>query len=98
MPLTNPGWLWLVIGGLLFGAMCGAVLRLLSFLVVAVLAVAVLAVLAVIGAAPGGAIGIAMTAFVALQVGYGLGVMARAELQGRWRRRGTSAIKPRSRR
>lgn len=87
---------WLALGCLLLGAACGAVFRLLSFLAIAAVLVAVLLAS---GAASGHALAATIIVIVGLQVGYGLGVIARAAVRNYLsRRRGTSPIDLRSRR
>lgn len=84
MPFVDPDWLWLALGCVLFGAVCGAILRFLPFLAIAVLAVALL--LGIVAAA-GHALAAALIAIVGLQIGYGLGVIARSGVRARLRRR-----------
>ena len=72
--------LWVVVGCLVLGAVCGAALRFLFFVVVAPVAVAVLVA---IGAATGHALSTGVAAIIALQLGYGLGVIGRASLRDR---------------
>ena len=83
MLFVDPDWLWLALGCVLFGAVCGAILRFLPFLAIAVLAVALL--LGIVAA--GHALAAALIAIVGLQIGYGLGVIARAGVRARLRRR-----------
>lgn len=82
MPALDWHLLWVVVGGLLLGAVCGATLRFLLFVLVALVAVAVLLA---IGAAPGHALVDGIAAVVTLQLGYGLGVIGRAGLRDRLR-------------
>lgn len=84
MLFVVPGWLWLALGCVLFGGVCGATLRFPTFLAIA--AVAVVLLLG-IGAAAGHAVLAAMIGIVGLQVGYGLGVIARVGVRARLRRR-----------
>ena len=84
MLFVAPDWLWLALGCVLFGAVCGAILRFLPFLAIAAITVVLLLG---IGAAAGHAGLAAVTGIVGLQIGYGLGVIARAGVRARLRRR-----------
>lgn len=95
MAFLGTDWLCLAVGCVVFGVVCGAVLRFLPFVVIALVAVALLLG---IGAVSGHAVANAIIAIVGLQIGYGCGVMARVGVRAMLRRRGTAAIEPRSRR
>lgn len=88
-------WIWLAVGCMLFGLASGTTLRFLPFVVIAAVAVVLLVG---IGAPSGHAVAAAIITIVGLQIGYGCGVIARVGVRTRLRRRGTSALRSRSRR
>ena len=73
---------WLMAGLLVVGAVCGATVRLMAFVVV-LLGAAAVAVVASFAQGLGGAVMNAVIAVIALQVGYAGGFVLRAALRAR---------------
>src|SRR5215207_7305298 len=72
---------WLAATSFLFGTICGAVLRLPAFIIVAAV---FLAFVIIVNLSPEGRpVGAAILAIVTIQIGYGVGLITRAVLRTR---------------